>query len=808
MILTFRDVTEDTEGEGCIRFLERARSLIGRAEVMGAKLVAWSSRTISVAFDVTAIDSAIAVAVDALQGEQRTWACGLASGAVETATWVGGRAEVGTGPALHRAEELARIAPRGALVVALDLPSKFLEQLTPMRKHRGRVGGRSVVGLSVDPSQPWKADGAIHVERMVEPPMVGIDRIASVLADRKGVTVILAEPGCGGSRFLKEVALAVMPCPSLHVVPVGAGLEPLGALRIAFARFVEEFPERLSLSDLAVVEQLLQGRGMAMDVAVTVLTHMFRVEVGEWPGALLIDDVGGVDDETLTVCARAFEKARLNLRLVVRTDSSGELPAPLEHLPRGDSFEIKPFGSRDAEAFAASVLRGALSDVAQVRWARRSHGVPLAVVHGIAAALEDGELVWKGQRAAPRTRTAGKGRAKSAAELVLRRMNALEEDPGAILRALAILGGIAPQSLVLQLLSKMHIEVAMEPAIKALRARGWIADGWPGASTADELLALASSTVQRTVVGAMSPEMSRDWNLAACEAMESSALSLQRADAFRYASRARAYPRQADLLDGLLESARHAQLGPSAERLAYFADSLAATVGHSRESVLPSSAHAQDFDGADSVIPITLPGTRYPQLDAAASEGATGAGRAVVFAPGDESLERDDLLQASLRFPLNKDWQPSEVHTTEAEVVLADAQGGDSVPEPNTETPPATAMQPDMPLSLAAAAVPKGLAAIAVPGEKVERRSQTTGLQCHAALGRAQAFASEGQWAEALFEGLYALARAREGDDDANVDTTLGFLASVFASQGLLDEAHRLELASRRTEDERRRPPY
>jgi hypothetical protein len=117
-------------------------------------------------------------------------------------------------------------------------------------------------------------------------------------------------------------------------------------------------------------------------------------------------------------------------------------------------------------------------------------------------------------------------------------------------------------------------------------------------------------------------------------------------------------------------------------------------------------------------------------------------------------------------------------------------------------------MQPDMPISLAAAAVPKALAAIAVPGEKVERRSQTTGLQCHAALGRAQAFASEGQWAEALFEGLYALARAREGDDDANVDTTLGFLASVFASQGLLDEAHRLELASRRTEDERRRPPY
>src|SRR5205085_4715148 len=93
-----------------------------------------------------------------------------------------------------------------------------------------------------------------------------------------------------------------------------------------------------------------------------------------------------------------------------------------------------------------------LTEPAQERWARRGGFAPLGIIEALSTGLVTGDLAWVGDRAAPRRRFSGKGRARDATEWIRDRAGYLEEPQRAFASALALLGGRATIAVLTDLL--------------------------------------------------------------------------------------------------------------------------------------------------------------------------------------------------------------------------------------------------------------------------------------------------------------------------------------------------------------------
>ncbi len=113
-------------------YLARARALCIRAEAVGARLVAWSGTSLALGWEVDAIADAVRFAAEVC-GERapldRTWACGLARGELDSLS-PDGQGILGWGPALLSASALCEIARPGEVLVDDEVREACASQLS------------------------------------------------------------------------------------------------------------------------------------------------------------------------------------------------------------------------------------------------------------------------------------------------------------------------------------------------------------------------------------------------------------------------------------------------------------------------------------------------------------------------------------------------------------------------------------------------------------------------------------------------------------------------------------------------------
>lgn len=145
-------------------YLNRARSLCARGEALGGRLVAWSAVMLAMAWDADSIEEALLLAVSVREGAalpDRSWAGGVAEGALEELAPDGQRMHLAWGEALLSAVSLARVARPGEILVDGDVRALRAGQLTLRGARSATDSGQRVRGWRLDLDVPWKTDAAI-----------------------------------------------------------------------------------------------------------------------------------------------------------------------------------------------------------------------------------------------------------------------------------------------------------------------------------------------------------------------------------------------------------------------------------------------------------------------------------------------------------------------------------------------------------------------------------------------------------------------------------------------------------------------
>jgi len=598
-------------------YLERARALTQRAEALGADLASWSAVTLAFSWETEAIEEAVTLATgaatDTADGVQ-PWACGIAQGPMEDLAPRGERAQLAWGTALVHAVALARVADRGEVLIDSSVLHLASGDLLIVGSKISTDSGRRVRGARLDVRQPWRSDSAAQIARLVDPPLIGRDpEIATLEA---GALVLLrADPGLGGSRLLAEVRARVAPSRSLVLTPSGAGVEPLGALRRAFAHVAGSEPLGLDPSLHGPLDHLLDGEGIGIENAASlIVAYLSRSGSPKSPAsgsprpdrppALLIDDALDTDAPSLEACAEAAKRAAAPWHVVVRVDAMAALPAVFDPLPRGPDIELRPLGAPLAEKLAEVLTGGALTRRAATRWARRGGFTPLGVTEAITSGLATGELAWVGNVAHARRRAAGKGTPRPASFWIAQRAEELSSEARAVLMAVALLGA-APLATIAAVLEKIPASVDVSAELPDLRIERWIREpqeGW---------LALPTRTHREAVLQLMHEARSRAWHRAIAEVIEKAGGALRLAEAAEHAAKAGDGAWAARL--GGVAARRAIELGldRSASRLVAFARSQ----DPASEPLLPS---ADPISPEPPEVGVVGPASRSPATPSAA----------------------------------------------------------------------------------------------------------------------------------------------------------------------------------------------
>src|SRR5207253_3342795 len=139
------------------------------------------------------------------------------------------------------------------------------------------------------------------------------------------ISIVRADPGCGGTRMLSEIEAALAPARCLYLG--GAGAEPLGALRRSFARSIAVSGPAPAGSLPPVhrrgLERLLAGEGVDVRFGAELVWRWVILPSADGkdvrsPGVILIDDAMDVDDPSLDAVAIAAEFHGPAVRGVVR----------------------------------------------------------------------------------------------------------------------------------------------------------------------------------------------------------------------------------------------------------------------------------------------------------------------------------------------------------------------------------------------------------------------------------------------------------------------------------------------------------
>jgi hypothetical protein len=552
------------------RYFERARALTQHAEARGATLAAWSATTLAFAWDTESLEEAIdfACEVNGEDADEKLWGCALAQGALEPLVGASGRgrADLAWGEPLVAAVILARAARAGEILVEASFAG--LSKLVVTGKRNGHDGDRRVRGVRVDARQPWQRDVGQAVERLVIPALLGRPDPRSLLVQPGLVHVLRADPGQGGTRMLTEIARAVAPGPTILVTPTGGSIEPLGALRRAVVRALAKRPH----PEDAALDDFLAGVGATVDQASAFVAAILRsASPAATPGALLIDDAGDIDAESLEACAQVIAPASLRPErekekappffVFVRIDATDQLPASLAALPAGQEVELGPLDLSDAAALARAATGGALGKGTGRRIARRAANVPLAIVEALAFGLRSGDIVWAGDRAALRTGASLAGRPAAAARWISKRAKATATDERGVLATIALLGGEAPLATVKDVLALVEPSIVVDDEVRKLTERHWLVDSLPG------WVALPSRTHRDTIADLLDEARRRVLSGAIADVLEQNEGELGCAEAANHAVKGGDGERGARLALRAARAAQAAGMSKSASRL-------------------------------------------------------------------------------------------------------------------------------------------------------------------------------------------------------------------------------------------------
>lgn len=137
-------------------YVERARALARRAEVLGAELVAWGAQSVAFAWDPELLEEAIALVVDLGETDEGAWACGVAEGALEPVDLGGRRATLAWGPPLLAAASLARLAGPGEALLDVGMRAVARGDLSTTEVREGEGIDGDVRGAALDRFSPWR----------------------------------------------------------------------------------------------------------------------------------------------------------------------------------------------------------------------------------------------------------------------------------------------------------------------------------------------------------------------------------------------------------------------------------------------------------------------------------------------------------------------------------------------------------------------------------------------------------------------------------------------------------------------------
>ena len=145
-------------------YLERARPICAKAEVLGARLVAWGADALALAWDLDSIEEAVSLAAsirDELLPLQQGWACGIAEGELEPLSPEGQRMHLSWGEALSSAMALARLARAGEVLLDGSLAAVRTRRLVVLGVRSGAEGRRRVRGWRLNLASPWRSALAV-----------------------------------------------------------------------------------------------------------------------------------------------------------------------------------------------------------------------------------------------------------------------------------------------------------------------------------------------------------------------------------------------------------------------------------------------------------------------------------------------------------------------------------------------------------------------------------------------------------------------------------------------------------------------
>ncbi|MBX3206146.1 MAG: hypothetical protein KF764_13835 [Labilithrix sp.] len=554
-------------------FLERARSLMARLAPLGAVHVGWDVLKVTFAFEAAKFSAVLEVASTPgpeTQGEEPLWAVGIAQGDIRTVKEEGSALmESGllwSGPPIVAASALAGLARPGEILCAQTVPALRAGELVTSGLRIARDGTLRVRGARIDRRQPWRKTAAENLSRMTEPRLLR-GHFPEVTIAPGALVLVRADPGAGGTRLLTELASRAPRV--LLVSPAGSGFEPLGALRRAFSRSIGREINPLLLELAGPLEALLAGKGASLDMATRLVTAFLWPKQSGTTSALLIDDAKAVDPATLEACVRAVRQSA-SLGLVARLDATSGLPSVLATLPKAAEHELSHVSREGAEDIAVGATGGALDALARGRWARLGGGSPLAIVEAVTLGIASGDIAWSGDRAAPRSRAAGRGATKPAAKWIRQRANAESAPARALLSLVAVVGGEAKVGFLSRVLEAAGLRMDVIGTITQLERARWLVPDEPE-SGGERSVAFPSRTHHKALFNTLEDDARKKLHLAIARVIEEEQGAFGRVEGAWHAAQAGEGRRaSAALLEGARATAE-ARLEASCTQLIAFA---------------------------------------------------------------------------------------------------------------------------------------------------------------------------------------------------------------------------------------------
>ncbi len=547
-------------------YFEHALAIRTSAEVYGASLCAWGGETLAFAFGPDELDEAISFAIEHAheRHSELRMGVGVAQGNLRDLTDRGSLTGLSWGTAMILAEQLARLARPGEVLLDPELPGARSGELLITGKRGVELrGGVIVRGLRLDVAVPYRRDALAKVGRLREAPvLVGRDVELSRITLLPGfMGVIRARPGAGGTRMLREARKKIGAPRNLAITPAHLPREPLAALRTAFARSsaTSRMPI-LSPHQTEVLDAIIAGRGGRPDEIAELLDAWLGPVDGSG-GLLTIDDVDLIDSATLDVIARAV--IAKGFALIIRTGEDTQLPSLLAPLPM--MFEVQlgllPFSA--SLVLTQAFCGDAITDDAARRWAVRGGGLPLGIREALAEGLSSGELRWTGEKAEPRSRTSGRGRAAPPTAWLTRRARHLSSGARASLVALVLLGGDAPLPMldaIACLVEGLGARFATVEA--ALKSGGWVVASEP------DWVAFTSRSAMQAIESSLDVGTRVMWHRMIWRTLEPHVSTLGLAELAHHAAKAEEEHVAASLAASAAFGATNVGLGLSAAELA------------------------------------------------------------------------------------------------------------------------------------------------------------------------------------------------------------------------------------------------